>query len=202
MTATAQADTEAAPVISGKQVIGPTAVVEESESDLEFPARVDTGATTSSIHVEDCRVEDAAGEMTENVGKTIHFKIKNSQGETEWLRRKIAEISTIKTSERQETRYKVPITLHYKDVKKRVLVSLNDRSHMNYPVLLGRNFLQGDFVVDVDAVDADVEKVEGTISGAKADGVEADQVEKTQAQEPSTKAQEEPSAKSEKSDEG
>lgn len=182
ISATAQAEPEVAPVISGKQVIGPTAVVEESESDLEFPARVDTGATTSSIHVEESRVEDGAGEMTENVGKTIHFKIKNSQGETEWLRRKIAEISTIKTSERQETRYKVPITLHYKDVKKRVLVSLNDRSHMNYPVLLGRNFLQGDFVVDVDAVDADVEKAEGTVSGAKADGTE-----KAQDQEPSAK---------------
>lgn len=133
-----------------KKMIGPTAVVEEAESDLVFPARVDTGATTSSIHVEACEVKNEADEMEENVGKKIRFKIKNTRGESEWLERRIAEISTIKTSERQETRYKVPITLNYKDVKKRVLVSLNDRSHMKFPVLLGRNFLQGDFVVDVD----------------------------------------------------
>lgn len=133
-----------------KKVIGPTALVEEMESDFKFAARVDTGATTSSMHVEECKVEDAAGKMDENLGKTIHFKIKNTQGGSEWLKREIAEISTIKTSEREEVRYKVPITLNVKDVKKRVLVSLNDRSHMTYPVLLGRNFLQGDFVVDVD----------------------------------------------------
>lgn len=133
-----------------KKVIGPTAIVEEAESDIVFDARVDTGATTSSIHVEECKVEDPAPKMGENLGKKIHFKIKNPKGESEWLEREIAEISTIKTSEREEVRYKVPITLNVKDVKKRVLVSLNDRSHMTYPVLLGRNFLQGDFVVDVD----------------------------------------------------
>ncbi len=133
-----------------KKVIGPVAKVEEAESAFTFAARVDTGATTSSIHVEECKVEDAAGKMNENLGKTIHFKIKNPSGESEWLKREIAEISTIKTSEREELRYKVPVTLSCKDVKKRVLVSLNDRSHMTYPMLLGRNFLQGDFVVDVD----------------------------------------------------
>jgi len=133
-----------------KQVIGPTAIVEEVESDLMFPARVDTGATTSSLHVEDCKIEDEASQMAENVGKKIRFRIKNHRGESEWLERKIAEICVIKTSEREEIRYKVPVTLNCLDVKKRVLVSLNDRSHMAYPILLGRNFLRGDFVVDVD----------------------------------------------------
>ena len=134
---------------NGKHVLGPTAVVEEVESEFSFSARVDTGATTSSLHVEDSKVADEADNMDENVGKTIRFRIKNQCGATEWLERKIAEISVIKTSERKETRYKVPVTLECEGVKKRVLVSLNDRSHMAYPVLLGRNFLQGDFVVDV-----------------------------------------------------
>ena len=132
-----------------KKVIGPTAVVKETETDFSFSARVDTGATTTSLHVEDCKVENEAGEMVENVGKTIRFRIKNQQGQTEWLQRKIAEISVIKTSELEERRYKVPITLDCLNVKKKVLVSLNDRSHMAYPLLLGRNFLQDDFLVDV-----------------------------------------------------
>ena len=132
-----------------KKVIGPTAVVKETETDFTFSARVDTGATTTSLHVEDCKVENGSGEMVDNVGKTIRFRIKNQQGQTEWLQRKIAEISVIKTSEREERRYKVPITLDCLDVKKKVLVSLNDRSHMAYPLLLGRNFLQDHFLVDV-----------------------------------------------------
>ena len=43
----------------------------------------------------------------------------------------------------------VRMTLRLNDVKKRILVSLNDRSHMNYAALLGSNFLRDDFVVDV-----------------------------------------------------
>lgn len=133
-----------------KQVIGAVATVEETQSDLEFTARVDTGATTSSIHVEEWKIADQAKEMTKNLGKKIRFLIKNEEGKSKWLERKITEISVIKTSEREETRYKVPVTLTCNGVKKKVLVSLNDRSHMKYPMLLGRNYLEGDFLVDVE----------------------------------------------------
>jgi len=146
----AQAATIAKTGAKAKQVIGQTALVEETESDFFFPARVDTGATTSSLHVEEWEIDGEADAMAENVGKTIRFRISNCRGESEWLERKIVELSLIQTSEQAEHRYKVPMTLTCLNVKKCVLVSLNDRSHMTYPVLLGRNFLQGDFVVDVD----------------------------------------------------
>ncbi|MEQ8838573.1 MAG: RimK/LysX family protein [Lacipirellulaceae bacterium] len=133
-----------------KQVIGAVASVEEKQSDLVFTARVDTGATTSSINVDDWKIADKSQGMKKKLGKKIRFLIKNEQGKSKWLERKITEISVIKTSEREETRYKVPVTLVCNGVKKRVLVSLNDRSHMKYPMLLGRNYLEGDFLVDVE----------------------------------------------------
>ncbi len=133
-----------------KRVIGATATVEEVKTDLLFKARVDTGATTSSLNVEDYVIEDKAEEMVDNVGKKIRFRIKNHEGESEWLESKIAKVSVVKTSVDQEERYKVRLTLRLHEVKKRVLVTLNDRSHMKYPMLLGRNFLRGDFIVDVD----------------------------------------------------
>jgi hypothetical protein len=34
-------------------------------------------------------------------------------------------------------------------VEKKVLVTLNDREQMKYPLLLGRNFLRDDFLVNV-----------------------------------------------------
>jgi hypothetical protein len=43
----------------------------------------------------------------------------------------------------------VKVTIEIKGEKFEVEANLNDRSHMRYPVLLGRNLLYGNFVVDV-----------------------------------------------------
>lgn len=133
-----------------KRVIGPTTMVAEANSELDFRARVDTGAMTTSVHVEEWAIEDESEKMEDNVGKKIRFRMKNHKDESQWLESRIEEIGIVKTSEQQEERYKVQLTICWKDVKKQVLVTLNDRSHMKYPMLLGRNFLEGDFVVDVD----------------------------------------------------
>ncbi len=138
------------PQPSEKRVIGPTTIIAEAESELDFKARVDTGATTSSVHVEEWAIEDESPIMEENIGKKIRFRIMNHRGESEWLESRIAEIGSVKTSEQREDRYKVELTLCWQDVKKPILVTLNDRSHMKYPMLLGRNFLAGEFVVDVE----------------------------------------------------
>lgn len=138
------------PRVVEKRIIGPTAIVAEAESELDFRARVDTGAMTSSVHVEEWAIEDESTDMSENVGKKIRFRMKNHKGESQWLESRIEEIGVVRTSEQEEVRYKVLLTLLWNDVKKQVLVTLNDRSHMKYPMLLGRNFLEGDFVVDVD----------------------------------------------------
>ncbi|MCA9260183.1 MAG: ATP-dependent zinc protease [Planctomycetales bacterium] len=145
LVARAQAHDEA----PAKRVVGATAVVAESETALEFAARIDTGASTCSVHVEKWEIEDESTKMEENVGKRIRFLVKNHEDEGCWIERKIAELAIIKTSEEAEHRYKVPMTLVCEGVKKRVLVSLNDRAHMKYPMLVGRNFLDGDFLVDV-----------------------------------------------------
>jgi hypothetical protein len=44
----------------------------------------------------------------------------------------------------------VPLAINWKNSNKTVLVTLNDRKHMQYGMLLGRNWLQGDFIVDID----------------------------------------------------
>lgn len=138
------------PMVGEKLVIGPTATVAEEKTDIQFRARVDTGATSSSVHVEEYVIEDEAPEMADNVGKKIRFRITNQDGESEWLESKIAQVTVVKTSVERQERYKVRMTLRLHEVKKQVLVTLNNRSHMKYPMLLGRNFLKGDFIVDVE----------------------------------------------------
>lgn len=147
---TAAAEESPVARIAEKRIIGPTTIVAEADSEIDFRARVDTGATTTSLHVEEWAIEDESSEMAENVGKKIRIRIKNHRDESQWIESRIEEIGIVKTSAVAEQRYKVELTLCWNDVKKRVLVTLNDRSRMKYPLLLGRNFLQGDFVVDVD----------------------------------------------------
>ncbi|MGD9632676.1 MAG: RimK/LysX family protein [Pirellulales bacterium] len=129
--------------------IGPVTTITEVSSGLPFPARVDTGATTCSIHYEEIEIENAAENPEDNVGKRVRVLIQNPDGNKQWVSTKIVEHCTVRTSTDDEQRYKVPLKLRWQDVEKKVLVTLKDREKMKYPLLLGRNFLRGDFVVDV-----------------------------------------------------
>jgi hypothetical protein len=133
--------------------IGPVTTVTEVSSGLPFPARVDTGATTCSIHYEAIEIEDAAESPADNVGKRVRILIKSPDGEQEWISTKIVGRVRVRTTTDEDERYKVQLKLRWQDVEKKVLVTLNDRDKMKYPLLLGRNFLRGDFLVDVDLVD-------------------------------------------------
>lgn len=132
-----------------RRLVGPVALVWEGESGLPFKARVDTGAQRCSLHVAEWEIPNEAATMVENVGKTIRFRLENRCGKTWWLERPIAEVALIRTSEREELRYMVPLLLSLHGVEREVLVSLNDRSEMQYAMLVGRNYLSGQFVVDV-----------------------------------------------------
>jgi len=134
-----------------KQVIGATEIVEVGPGKLRFKARVDTGAQTTSIHAEDIEI-DSGGDPR---GKPIAFRVVNELGESQRIEAHVAKPILVKTSEGSERRYAVPLTIAWNDVSKTVLVTLNDRSHLRYRMLLGRNWLRGDFVVDVELNDED-----------------------------------------------
>jgi len=137
-----------------QRTIGATATLTELNSGFAFPARIDTGAETCSLHVEKIEIQDKTARRTKNVGKSVRFLLKGSDGKTQWVEGIVADAVRVKSSSLKsgdvDHRYKVRLTLQWKDVRKEVLVTLNDRTSMEYPLLIGRNFLQGDFLVDVD----------------------------------------------------
>jgi len=148
-TLMAQSDSDNA----ARRILGAVATVGEAESEMQFLARVDTGAAICSLHAAEKKVIDGLKYMEDNLGKIVRFRIENRDGKSQWLERPIAEVRKIRTSEGEETRYLVPMALTVESVEREVLVSLNDRSQMSYTMLLGRNFLAGEFVVDVTRAD-------------------------------------------------
>jgi hypothetical protein len=130
-------------------VIGATTVVTEVTTGVPLPARVDTGATSCSIHCEAMEIEDANPDPRQNIGKPIRFLVKYGDREGKWVESKIVDHVVIRTSERDDERYKVKLRLRWEDVEKKVVATLNDRQKMKYPMLLGRNFLRDDFLVNV-----------------------------------------------------
>lgn len=131
---------------SPTQIVGDTEVVFVEEANLSFKARVDTGAKTSSIHAENIEL-DLSGDPR---GKPISFNLVTKEGLSRKIETRVSSVIKVRTSEMVENRYVVPLVIKWHDSKKTVLVTLNDRTKMKYRLLLGRNWLQGDFIVDVD----------------------------------------------------
>ena len=131
------------------RLIGATTLVTEVTTGLPLAARVDTGATSCSIHCEAFEIKDAHPDPKENIGKPVRFLLKNKEGDDLWVETKIVDHVTVRTSERDDERYKVRLQLRWEDVEKKVVATLNDRQRMKYPMLLGRNFLRDDFLVNV-----------------------------------------------------
>lgn len=134
---------------SEKRVIGATAEVVETLSGLKYLSRIDTGATTCSIHAENLEVEKGEKSMLKNIGKKVAFDLIDREGNRKRVEAVIADTVRVKTSDGKERRYKVWLTLRHGGVERRVHVTLNDRKHMDYRLLIGRNFLCGKFLVDV-----------------------------------------------------
>lgn len=138
---------------STKHVIGATATIKEATTGIPFSARIDTGATTCSINVARWDIENRAKRPLDNIGKPIRFQIKNEKGDKAWIETVVAGRVKVRSSVQKEDdyhgRYKVRLPLEWKGFKKEVLVTINDRTDMAYPLLIGRNFLRDDFLVDV-----------------------------------------------------
>lgn len=129
---------------SSKKIVGRAEKVSFPELQLEaIPARIDTGAKTSSIW---------ASEITEKDGvlQVVLFAKGSSLFTGQSLQFDSFDIAVISTSTGEvQRRYKVRLLVKLQGKKVRAWFTLADRSTQVYPVLIGRNVLLGKFVVDV-----------------------------------------------------
>jgi hypothetical protein len=129
-----------------KRIVGATEVVLVTDANLAFKARVDTGAKTSSIHAEKIEL-DSSGDPR---GKPISFYLVTKEGLSRKVETRVISVVSVRTAEHSERRYVVPLLITWNGQARIVSVTLNDRTSMDYRLLLGRNWLRGQYIVDVD----------------------------------------------------
>jgi len=139
-----------APGLHLVRLVGATERVRVEQAGLDFVARIDTGAQTTSLHAVDLQIEGEAPRMQANVGRPIRFRTANERGEEAWLSGVVADVVALSDWHGVELRYAVPLELSARGVRKRVLVNLRDRSAMAEKLLIGRDWLAGDFLVDIE----------------------------------------------------
>lgn len=127
-----------------KLVIGEKEEVYFPALDLTLEARIDTGATTTSVDARNIVSFERDGE------KWVRFEMMKKDGTIIKVKRPIVKKITVKRHAGEgQDRFVVNMRLNLSSLSYFIEVSLTDRSKYKLPILVGRNFLKGNVIVDV-----------------------------------------------------
>lgn len=108
--------------------------------------RVDTGATTSSLHVDNIEEYHRGDELW------VSFDIHPDMHNVAQIVRRDAKVEVIKrvksSTATLEKRYTIKTQIHMAELAWTIQLTLTDRSEMTYLMLLGREAMAGKFLVD------------------------------------------------------
>lgn len=111
--------------------------------DIELDAKLDTGATTSSIHAEIMEKPDRDDFEDEDESRDIIFKVINEDGDERTIDTEVVRWAAIKTKAGglvHRPVVELEFCLGGRVIKDEV--TLADRGHFNYETLIGRNMLK------------------------------------------------------------
>ena len=110
---------------------------------LTVKAKLDTGARTSSLDVPDYNV------FKQKDQTWVRFSISDRKGNRARLERQVVKFTRVKRSETITSRRPViTLRLNIGGVSQRTEVNLANRTHLLYPLLIGRKFLNDKILVD------------------------------------------------------
>ncbi|WP_371188920.1 ATP-dependent zinc protease [Thalassotalea maritima] len=134
--------------MSDKMIIGHIENLDLPELGItQLTARVDTGAQTSSLHVDNIQRTQQDGKPA--ISFDIHPEIHNVD-KTKRCTAVLIDVRKIKSSNAQvEQRYVIQTKAILAGYHWDIEITLTDRSDMTYLMLLGRQALRGHFLVDV-----------------------------------------------------
>jgi len=132
----------------GKTIIGAADIIDLPSLKLKgVTCKIDTGADTSAIH--SYKVE----EIERKGVKLLQFKVLDPSHPL-YIKKKFIFRNFTKTIIRnsfgeEEERYVIKIRVKLFDKIYKTDFTLANRMEMRYPILLGKRFLEGEFLVDV-----------------------------------------------------
>ena len=130
--------------VEGLKVIGALEKMTLPGSDLTLPARIDTGARTSSLDARDIEI------FTRNKAKWARFKTPDAKGELITLEQPVTRFLRIKRHGLEsERRPVVTMEASIGGIKRQTQFSLRSRENYDYPILVGVRFLESTAIVDV-----------------------------------------------------
>ncbi|WP_282755671.1 ATP-dependent zinc protease family protein [Desulfuromonas thiophila] len=133
-------------VARDKQVVGAIEHVYLLPPGVVLPARIDTGATTSSLDARNLEVFERNG------APWVRFVLVNPENNKETLleSRVVRFVRILQSNtDDSERRPVVALGVTIGKVNQNAEFTLSDRSHMDFPVLIGRNVLLDMMLVDV-----------------------------------------------------
>ena len=111
---------------------------------FDLDAKIDTGAYSNSLHCDDIFVDE---------DNFVHFKLLDKIHPSyhgKKLKIPLYKTKSVKSSNGVvQTRASIKVQVKFAGKVYHTVVSLTTRSDMNYPLLIGRKFLQDRFLVDV-----------------------------------------------------
>lgn len=130
----------------GKMIVGEVEPLYLAIPGLVYEARIDSGATTSSLHATGIQRFERDGE------RWVRFDILDpASGNRVTLERELSRTARIlqSGSEDAERRAVVELPFVIGDHRQSAEFTLTDRSHLTYPILIGRNVLRDVMLIDV-----------------------------------------------------
>jgi hypothetical protein len=131
--------------MQNKKIIGSVEMISILDLELfDLDAKIDTGADSNALHCDDIYIDQ---------DKFVHFKLVDEVHASYHDKKMIIPLYKLKRVRSSngdlQLRPSIKVDVLFFGKKYKAVISLTNRSDMKYPMLIGRKFLSGRFLVDV-----------------------------------------------------
>jgi len=131
--------------IHEKKIVGKKELITIIDLDLfNLDAKVDTGADSNALHCDDIFI-DNDGFVHFTLLDEVHASYHGKR-----IKLPLHKVKKVRSSNGElQNRPSIEVNVHFFGKTYKTIISLTNRADMKYPMLIGRKFLSGKFLVDV-----------------------------------------------------